>query len=114
LKVLFVDDQKDLANMMADVASGFGHETHCAYDGATALERTSLEAFDIVVLDISLPDINGEELCKRIRTGLSEKARLVALTGHRDFGKLADRSPFDSRYLKPITVRQLHDILDRS
>jgi len=114
LKVLFVDDQRDLADMMADLASGFGHETHCAYDGATALECTSREAFDIVIVDISLPDFNGEELCRLIRKGRSKKAQLIALTGHRDLSKQADLSVFDSRFLKPITVRQLRGILDRS
>ncbi|WP_075358509.1 response regulator [Caballeronia sordidicola] len=114
MKVLFVDDQRDLADMMADLASGFGHETQCAYDGATALERTSHEAFDVVILDISLPDLDGEELCRLIRKGRSKEAQVIALTGHRDLGKRADLSVFDSRFLKPITVRQLRGILDRS
>jgi DNA-binding response OmpR family regulator len=110
LKVLFVDDQRDLADMMADLASGFGHETHRAYDGATALECTSREVFDIVVLDISLPDFNGEEVCRLIRKGPSKEARVIALTGHGD----ADLSVFDARFLKPITARQLRTILERS
>jgi two-component system OmpR family response regulator len=112
VKVLFVDDQRDLADMMADLASGFGHETDCAYDGATALERTSREAYDFVILDISLPDLNGEELGRLIRKGRSSKARLIALTGHRDLSKRSDPSVFDSRFLKPITVSQLRGILD--
>jgi two-component system OmpR family response regulator len=114
LKVLFVDDQRDLADMMAELASQFGHETHCAYDGATALKCTSNEPFDVVILDISLPDFNGEELCHHIRKGRSKNAQLVALTGHRDLSKRSNLSIFDRRFLKPITVGQLRKILDRS
>ena len=62
MNVLFVDDHVACANMFADIAEGMGHRACVAHDGASALRRCSEEFFDLVLLDITLPDADGRDV----------------------------------------------------
>lgn len=67
-KVLIVDDEKELANILKDFVEHEGIETRVAYDGESSYK--ALEAFkpNLVVLDIMLPDDDGMEICRKIRS----------------------------------------------
>src|SRR5687768_16571273 len=66
-RVLVVDDHRDVADTLCDVMLQLGYEARTAYDGATALATASDFDADIVVLDLRLPDIDGHEVCRRLR-----------------------------------------------
>lgn len=67
MKLLLVEDEPQLLNIIRKGFSEKNHDVSVAMDGTTALEMIQGHAFDVVVLDIMLPDINGIEICRRLR-----------------------------------------------
>ncbi|MBI4677201.1 MAG: response regulator [Elusimicrobia bacterium] len=81
LKVLLVDDEEDLVSALADRLAFRDIEAKCALNGAKAIEMVRKEAFDVVVLDLKLPGMSGDEVfdvIKRERPGLP----VILITGH--------------------------------
>jgi DNA-binding response OmpR family regulator len=66
-KILIVDDDKDLSFIISETLSKYGFITTLAYDGEEAYGLLEKNKYDIVVLDINLPDSSGFEICKEIR-----------------------------------------------
>ena len=66
-KILIVDDEKEIAELVAFYLESEAFETHVCYTSKDALEKIQEQVFDIAVLDIMLPGIDGLELCKEIR-----------------------------------------------
>ncbi|VXC85929.1 Histidine kinase [Burkholderia sp. 8Y] len=110
-KILFVDDNRDAADALADLARALGHVASVAYDGATAIQMTSRESFDLVCLDVSLPDADGRDICHQIRGGSRAHGRIVAITGYSDLQHSDDMKLFDDCVVKPVTVEQLERLL---
>lgn len=68
MKILVVDDDLVLADVISFTLRRAGFDVLLAHDGATALERFQLEAPNIVVLDVELPRMSGLEVCRAIRS----------------------------------------------
>jgi CheY-like chemotaxis protein len=116
-RLLVVDDNVDGAESLAIVLRQAGHDVITAHDGRRALERAREGAFDVVLLDIDLPDgLDGYEVARRIRSGGgSSPPVLVALTG---FGQQEDQARalqagFRSHLVKPVDPAELRALLDR-
>jgi two-component system phosphate regulon response regulator PhoB len=62
-----VEDEADLAELVAFNLRGEGHQAAVVHDGATALAEIQRNPPDLVVLDVMLPDISGIEVCRRLR-----------------------------------------------
>src|SRR5512141_2634929 len=67
-RLLIVEDDVDIANMLKIYFSGMGFEVDLAHRGSDALEKTKHELPQLIVLDIMLPDIDGYEVCRNLRT----------------------------------------------
>ena len=67
-KILIVDDQEENCAVLQRRLEKEGHTCAAVYDGATALERLAGEDFDLVLLDIMMPGIDGREVLRRIKT----------------------------------------------
>jgi DNA-binding response OmpR family regulator len=83
VRVLVVEDERVLADA---IATGLRRETlavDVAYDGAGALERTSVNEYDVVVLDRDLPKVHGDEVCRRL-VAERNPARILMLTAAGD------------------------------
>jgi PAS domain S-box-containing protein len=104
-RVLVVDDNVDAAQTLAAMLSLHGQDTRTAYSGAQALELADAWPPDAAVLDIGMPDLNGYELCSRLRARPTpQRPLLIACTG---WGQDADReralaAGFDFHLVKPI------------
>jgi CheY-like chemotaxis protein len=116
-RVLVVDDNVDGAESMAMMLRQGGHEALTAYDGRAALEHARRGRFDVVLLDIGLPDgLDGYEVARRLRSGESPSgAVLIALTG---FGQEQDHrrsreAGFAHHLVKPVDPAELRRLLDR-
>lgn len=81
MKILVVDDEKKIADVLAERLRLRGFETISVYDGTAALARLDQEDFDGVVLDLRLPDIDGIEVLRQIK-GKSPALSVVILSGH--------------------------------
>ena len=66
-RILVVEDEADLADLVAFNLRGEGHEVTVAHDGSTALAEIRRSQPDLVLLDVMLPDISGIEVCRRLR-----------------------------------------------
>ncbi len=66
-RILIVDDDIDLCNMLSRYLTFKGFEPHCAYDGADALEKVHENKYDLIILDIMMPKIDGYEVCQRLK-----------------------------------------------
>ena len=66
-KVLVVDDEKLIVKGIRFSLEQDGMEVDCAYDGEEALEKIRETEYDIVLLDVMLPKIDGFEVCKAVR-----------------------------------------------
>ncbi len=67
MRILVVDDEIDLANAIAASLRREGYAVDVATDGEGALERLMINPYDLVTLDLTLPDIDGREICRLIR-----------------------------------------------
>ena len=66
-KILIVDDENDIAELISDILEDEGYETVIANDGNTAISMIKEEDFDLILLDVMMPDISGTEVCATIR-----------------------------------------------
>jgi signal transduction histidine kinase/DNA-binding response OmpR family regulator len=114
-RVLVVDDNADLSTMTAALLRRIGHEVQVADDGPAALEAAAATQFDVGLIDIGLPGMNGYELAERLQQQASngERPLLVAMTG---YGQEEDRrrsraAGFDHHLVKPIEFQQLQQII---
>ena len=66
-RILLIDDDSRLAAMVSEYLGGAGYRVSLAANGASGLERLAREPYDALVLDLSLPDMDGLEVCRRLR-----------------------------------------------
>lgn len=87
MRVLLVEDQRDLADALADGLWREGYAVDVAYDGATALSRLASAETELIVLDRDLPVLSGDAVCRLLREQ-GHPARILMLTAA---GTLDDR-----------------------
>lgn len=83
IQVLTVDDEPAVRNFVARVVGGAGFEVATASDAAEALAIASTRSFDLLLTDLMMPEMYGDELARRLRT-INSKLRVLYLTGFSD------------------------------
>ena len=107
--ILIVEDNADARDMLREVLAMQGHDVCEAADGAEGIVLAAQVMPEVAIIDIGLPDVDGYEVARRIRSQTSRPIALIALTG---YGQPADRrralaAGFDLHLVKPITVERL-------
>ena len=117
LRILIVDDNIDAATMLAMLLQASGHAVMVEYGARAGLARARVERPDVCLLDIGLPEMDGNELAQHLRA-LPETAHalLIAVTG---YGQESDRqrtqaAGFDHHLVKPLDPRALFALLERA
>jgi CheY-like chemotaxis protein len=107
-KILVVDDEAMILEMMKTVFGNAGYEVFTAENAQTALKVLGPENIMVMFLDLSLPGMNGIELCKKIRKE-NQIAIIFAFTGYSNlFGLLECRAAgFDDFFEKPSDIKIL-------
>jgi two-component system, cell cycle response regulator DivK len=109
-KVLIVEDNEDNRELVVKVLRNKGYEMVQAADGEEALEKAVAERPDLILLDISLPKLDGYEVAKRLKSMEEfQEIPIIAFTAHAMKG---DREKvivagFEGYISKPINVREL-------
>ncbi|MBO0948420.1 response regulator transcription factor [Fibrella forsythiae] len=108
MKLLIVEDEERLVSFIRKGMMAEGYEVDVAYDGRIGLSIFRRETFDIIILDVNLPHINGFELCKLIRAE-NETVPILILTA---LDSLADKSDgfnagADDYLAKPFEFQEL-------
>lgn len=83
VRVLIVDDEEPVRTFVARVLRDAGYETTLAGSGNEALQAADTAAFDIVVTDVMMPQMNGDELARRLRQS-DPAMKVLYLTGYSD------------------------------
>lgn len=107
-KILIVEDEKKIADTLKFGLNEIGFDTEVAYDGRVGLHLFLAGDFNLVILDINLPGINGYELCKTIRAK-NQHIPILMLTA---MGTLNDKvegydSGADDFIVKPFEFKEL-------
>jgi excisionase family DNA binding protein len=110
-KVLLVDDDVDLVDMLRKVLEEDGRfEVRVANTGFDAGMMVKEYRPDLIILDVMLPDINGKEVCQRVRTDLSlEDVRIICISGMIEDNRIAElREAGANDFLhKPFEIEEL-------
>jgi PAS domain S-box-containing protein len=114
LRIMVVDDNVDAAAMLAMLLQASGHEVAVEHRAPKALERARADPPDVCLLDIGLPEMDGNQMAQRLRAQPeTADAVLIAVTG---YGQEHDRqkalaSGFDHHFVKPVNAAQLRGVL---
>ncbi|GAA3952962.1 hypothetical protein GCM10022278_09860 [Allohahella marinimesophila] len=114
LRILLVDDNVDAIDMLSLLLKTIGHEVTMQYTSKAALEAAKEQFPDVAILDIGLPDMDGNALARRLRAQPETRHLiLIALTG---YGQAEDRKKaieagFDHYLTKPVDFDELRGLL---
>src|SRR5687767_2209664 len=106
LRVLLVDDHPGTTDALATLLQMLGHETHAVARGAEALAAARELDPDLIMLDISLPDMSGLEVARKLRAECGRRSYIAATTA---WGRPCDRertaeAGFDVHMTKPFEL----------
>ena len=107
MKILVVDDEKTLVKGIKFNLENEGYQVECAYDGAAAVELARNEKFDLLILDVMMPEVDGLEACMRIREFSNVPIIMLTAKGE-DADKLMGFECGADDYLtKPFNILEL-------
>ncbi|MFH2218991.1 MAG: response regulator [Pseudomonadota bacterium] len=107
-KILFVDDDEFQRKSMKKMLVRLGYDVEFAEHADAALRILEKEAFPLIIVDLLMPDMDGIELCRRIRA-INSEAVVYAFSGHlaRFEPKHLEEIGFDGHLSKPIDIDKL-------
>lgn len=109
--VLSVDDEPTVSKLIETICENAGFDVHCVNSGKEALERLKDIEPTVVLMDLNMPDMDGIETVKQIRSQFPDLvAPMIFLTASRNWNEVGKISDVDGTYLmKPVTPRRLVD-----
>ncbi len=114
LKVLAIDDQRMILDLLSSMFTNLGHSTEIADTGQAGIEKFNQDAFDLVITDLGLLDISGFEVSQRIKE-INPEVPIVMITG---WGANFDQEQLkkagvDYILAKPFKLEQLTEVVER-
>ncbi len=118
-EILLVEDSPISQTVLKDMLNSLGHRVVVANNGREAIEACRARPFDLVLMDIQMPEVDGFEATAAIRQnerGSSYRQRLVALTAHATAKDRAqcEAASMDGFLVKPISLEQLSEAVQKS
>lgn len=107
-RVLIIDDDRDLLRVCRVGLEALGHEVITAANAHDGLAEAAVRAPDVIVLDLGLPDLDGIEVCKRIRTWSAIPVVVLSADGAEDRKVDALGDGADDYMTKPFGMRELN------
>lgn len=107
--ILIVEDHRDIAEMIVDYFEAMGFTVDHAHDGVTGLHLAVTQTFDLIILDLSLPGIDGVELCKQLRQVAKNMTPVLMLTARDSLQNKLDGFDVgaDDYLVKPFEIAEL-------
>ncbi len=114
-RVLIIDDNKNMCAALSNMVKRMGHDPTSAFTLGHGLEQTSMEAFDVVFLDVGLPDGNGLKMLPRIKKSASNpEVIIITGEGDPDSAELAIRSGAWDYIEKTYSIKEVMLSLNRA
>jgi DNA-binding response OmpR family regulator len=112
-KILVIDDEKEIRDLLCDVLGDDGYAVTVACDGSSGLARARQERFDLIVTDMIMPDLHGPELIAMLRIGGSTTP-IIAISGHPDGDAclaVAEAYCANGVLTKPFMIQELREMV---
>jgi len=107
-KILVVEDDRDIAHLVEIHLQDLGADVTLAHDGSAALELATKRAFELIILDLMLPNVDGLEICRRLRARTNYTPILMLTARSADVDRIVGLELGADDYLtKPFNVREL-------
>ncbi len=107
-KILIIEDEKDLVKGIKLNLSGEGYEVDWAYDGEEGLRKALDEAYDLIILDIMLPKMNGLDICRELRQKKLNIPIIMLTAKGEEVDKVVGLEIGADDYItKPFSIREL-------
>ncbi len=113
-RILVVDDEKQIADMLVDYLSNLGYQTVAAYDGYDALSKLEEGNFQLVITDLKMPEMDGMELLEAVKS-LDKRVVVVIITGYATIESAVTaikKGAYDF-ITKPFKMKELEIIVKR-
>ncbi|MCG3149587.1 MAG: Sensor kinase CckA [Verrucomicrobiae bacterium] len=109
-RILLVDDEAILRELFTEYLMQAGHTVVAAADGAAGLEQFQAGPFDLVITDMAMPGLNGEQLAAKIQA-VAPSTPVILLTGFGDIMKVQQQRPPGIAVVvgKPVSLSDLHE-----
>ncbi len=111
-RILIVDDNKELREILQEYLKGEGHRVEGAADGKEALDRYHRESFDLIITDLNMPEVSGMELIRTIRKE-NQDTEFVIITGYASMDSAVEAvriGAFDY-IVKPFRMEELQVVV---
>ncbi|MCP4147769.1 MAG: sigma-54-dependent Fis family transcriptional regulator [bacterium] len=115
IKILIIDDDPSIRNMLAIVLKRSGYTVTVADNGMAALERLKKELFDLIISDIKMPNISGIELLKKIKS-INKEIPVIMITAYASANDAVEAMKLGAEdyVTKPFNLDELKIIIERS
>jgi DNA-binding response OmpR family regulator len=113
MRILVVDDNRDILDLVQRVLQTYGHEVVIARDGLEALQQESTSQPDLVILDVNLPTLDGWEVCRRLKARRDVPVMLLTVRAERaDIERSIDAGA-DDHLPKPFDITEFLNHINR-
>jgi two-component system response regulator HydG len=115
INVLIVDDDADMVETLSDILTSLGIQVEIAYDGCKAIEKAKIKMFDIVLMDIKMPRMNGIESFKKIKK-IQPKTTLVLMTAYAAQDLIAEalKEGAYGIWYKPVEIQKIVELVENT
>lgn len=107
IKVLIVEDDNDINNLLSDMLKDNGYNVECAYSGTEALIYLKHEKIDIVLLDLMLPGKSGEEVLQEVRSKYTMPIIIISAKEEQGIRPRLLRAGADDFISKPFDIDEV-------
>jgi DNA-binding response OmpR family regulator len=114
MKIVIVEDDKDIASFLELAVQNLGYETAVAHDGQSGLSLIQKTRPNLILLDLHLPEVSGNEILRRVRADDAlHSVPVIVLTGESYMLKPAVEAQANFTLVKPIDVRVLSQLISQ-
>ena len=103
-KILVIDDEKVIINLIQQVLEMYGHDVDTAIDGDEGIQKFDSNCFDLVITDICMPGVDGNSVAKHIRNSNKKYVPVIGMSGT---PWAFEDSSFDTIFEKPFQLKTL-------
>lgn len=107
-KILVIEDDRDIARLVELHLHDLGYDAHVDHDGVSGLKQALSKPYDLIILDLMLPGIDGLELCRNLRTKPNYTPILMLTAKSTELDRVLGLEVGADDYLtKPFSIREL-------
>ncbi len=107
-RILLIEDNQELANLLALNLEDLGYGIDTVFDGTTGLSMAEAGAYDLIVLDLMLPGVDGLEICRRVRAGNGYTPIIMLTAKSSEMDRILGLELGADDYVtKPFSIREL-------